>query len=348
MTPDYTKMSLHGRKAQELRKLHSNAVGEMLAPDIRPTNVVGLGLGIKWTGGQPTGEPAILVLVTHKAEAGSLKRKELIPPTIQGLKTDVVAVGAPFAGAATSGAPDQTLARRVRPVKGGYSIGHRNITAGTAATGVYDILPGGKISPASPGVGMPSKYYLLSNNHILANGNAAAIGDAILQPGPYDGGTLPDDQIATLSRFIPISFAPDIPLDQHANIVDAALAEIPCADIDRELHWIGRIRGWRPKASVAVGTTVQKVGRSSSYTVGRIIAVNVTIDISYGGGRSARFHDQFVTTAMSSPGDSGSLITTLDGVAVGLLCAGSPAATIVNQIENVRSLLWVEVAEQLM
>ena len=51
---------------------------------------------------------------------------------------------------------------------------------------------------------------------------------------------------------------------------------------------------------------------------------------------------------MSAPGDSGSLILTRDGnVAVGLLFAGSAVATIANQIENVRSLLRVEVAERI-
>jgi hypothetical protein len=38
----------------------------------------------------------------------------------------------------------------------------------------------------------------------------------------------------------------------------------------------------------------------------------------------------------------------LDNVAIGLLFAGSAVATIVNQIENVRSLLKVEVAEQIL
>jgi hypothetical protein len=214
------------------------------------------------------------------------------------------------------------------------------------STAVYDILPGGTISPPALGVGLPPRYYILSNNHILANGNRAAIGDPILQPGPFDGGKYPDDQIATLNRFIPISFAPEIPLEQHNNIVDAAVAVVACEDVDRELYWIGRVRGWRRRANVNVGTIVQKVGRSSAYTVGRITAINATLDIGYGGGKSARFHDQILTTPMSSPGDSGSLIMTLDGVAVGLLCAGSPATTVVNQIENVRAHVWVEIAEQ--
>ena len=99
---------------------------------------------------------------------------------------------------------------------------------------------------------------------------------------------------------------------------------------------------------MTVGTVVQKTGRTTNYTTGRITAVNATIDVGFGGGRVARFKEQIVTTNISAGGDSGSLVTTPDDVAVGLLFAGSGVATILNQIENVRSLLRVEVAEQIL
>src|SRR5438309_2051812 len=51
------------------------------------------------------------------------------------------------------------------------------------------------------GVGVGGRRVVLSNNHILANSNAARIGDPILQPGPADAGTR-DDTIATLERFV--------------------------------------------------------------------------------------------------------------------------------------------------
>ena len=62
----------------------------------------------------------------------------------------------------------------------------------------------------------------------------------------------------------------------------------------------------------------------------------------------ARFFDQIITTNISAGGDSGSLVLSLGNVALGLLFAGSSVATIVNQIENVRSLLRVEVAQQIL
>jgi hypothetical protein len=332
-----------------VQKAYSTAEGEILAPEKRRGNVIGFGAGVKWKNGQPTGEPALVALVTEKLERGQLSPADLVPPKLQDMQTDVLAIGYPFAGGGEPvEAGIQTLARRIRPAESGYSVGHFKITAGTIATCVYDILPGGTVSPPAHGIGIPPRYYILSNNHVLANSNDAALGDPILQPGPFDGGVDPADRIARLSRFIPITFQPPVPLAQHNNLVDAAVAEGQFHDLDREIYWIGYVRGWRRKANVTVGTIVQKTGRTTNYTTGRITTINATVDVGYGGGKVARFKDQIVTTNISAGGDSGSLVTTLDDVAVGLLFAGSSVATIVNQIENVRSLLRVEVAEQIL
>jgi hypothetical protein len=283
------------------------------------------------------------VLVTHKLAKEEVSAADLVPPKLADMQTDVLAVGYPVAGGGEPQAGVQTLTKSIRPAKGGYSVGHKNITAGTIATCVYDILPGGSSNPPVHGVGIPPKYFILSNNHVLANSNNANLGDAILQPGPYDGGTDPADRIATLTRFIPINFATGV-----GNLVDAAIAQGEFHDFDREIYWNGCVRGWRRKSSVSVGTLVKKTGRTTNFTTGRITTINATINVSYGGGKVGRFTDQIVTTNMSAGGDSGSLVTTLDNVAVGLLFAGSPTAMIANQIENVRSLLRVEVAEQIL
>ena len=185
---------------------------------------------------------------------------------------------------------------------------------------------------------------------MLANVNAAAIGDAILQPGPFDGGVQPADVIARLSRFVPIQLAPDVPIAAHNNLVDAAVAEGQFHDLDREVYWIGYVHGWRRRNEVVkmVGQVIKKTGRTTNFTTGRITVVNATVDVNYGGGKVGRYKDQIVTTAMSAGGDSGSLVMTLDNVAIGLLFAGSTQSTILNQIEHVRSLLRVEVAEQIL
>jgi hypothetical protein len=348
MKPDASKMQLTEAAAAQLAAAQTAAAGEFLEGARPRANVLGLGLGVKWTDGQPTGEPALVVLVNQKLPKESVAKSDLIPARLQDVQTDVLSIGEPFAGgAAPQDVEVETLAKRVRPARGGYSVGHKDITAGTIATGVYDLLPGATISPPAPGVGIPRKFYILSNNHVLADSNAAALGDAVLQPGPFDGGADPADRIARLSRFIPITFSPPVPLALHRNLVDAAVAEVQFHDLDREIYWSGPARAWRRKSLVLPGMIVKKTGRTTNFTTGRITVVNATVDVNYGGGRVARFRDQIITTAMSAGGDSGSLVTTLDNVAVGLLFAGSPVVTIANQIENVRAALRVEVAESL-
>lgn len=43
-----------------------DATSEFIEGDKARSNVVGMGAGVKWTNGEPTGEPAIVVLVSHK------------------------------------------------------------------------------------------------------------------------------------------------------------------------------------------------------------------------------------------------------------------------------------------
>jgi hypothetical protein len=340
------EMMLTAADASAVEKAHASVLETYLQPDSPRANIVGVASGIKWTGGEPTGKPAVLVLVTHKVDKAELAKEDQVPKTISAVPTDVLQVGYPVAGDGSLGAGTETLAARVRPASGGYSVGHFAITAGTIATGAYDILPGGSTSPPTHGVGIPPRYYILSNNHVLANVNAGVVGDPILQPGPFDGGTNPNDCIGSLSRFIPITLEPPVSRPLHRNLVDCALAEVNFHDLSREVYWSGYARGWRQRSGVAVGMVVKKTGRTTNFTTGRITAINATIDVGYPGGRVGRFLDQILTTNMSAGGDSGSLVMTLDNVVVGLLFAGSPLAMIANQIENVRSLLRVEVAEQ--
>lgn len=339
MPNDEKKMILSPKDAADAQGAQAAAVDQLLTPEQPLSNVVGVGLGIKWSNGQPTGKPAVLALVSQKLPKDELTSDSIIPSKINDLQTDVLAIGEPFAWQAEPEVSIELLARRVRPASGGYSVGHRSITAGTIGTCVYDRQGSGS-NPA----GIPRRYYILSNNHVLANSNRANPGDPVLQPGPFDGGTDPTDRIARLSRFIPITFEPPVPRALHRNLVDAAVAEGQFHDLKREIHWVGHLRGWMPRAQVRTGLMVHKTGRTTNYTTGRVTAVNATIDVNYGGGQVARFRDQIVTTNMSSGGDSGSIVADrADNLAVGLLFAGSPVATILNQIQHVRALLRIEI-----
>ena len=331
-------------------------------------NVVGVGLGSKISDAKgDTGQPCITALVSTKLPKELLSKSDLVPTSIGKNKvaTDVVEVGDLFAGdrddrfmgdvsvlerpgvadepyetpltepqeqPVIQAATPTSLTRRVRPAEGGYSVGHYRVTAGTLGTCCYDL---------SPFPSTPSKYYILSNNHVLANSNAANIGDPILQPGRVDGGIYPRDMIARLSRYVPIRFWTST--SKPINYVDAAVAEGNLQDLDREIYWCGYIK--KLYTAPKVGDILQKCGRTTGFTTGKVTAINATVDVNYGSGRVARFARQIVTTPMSAGGDSGSVVLHRNEEAVGLLFAGSSSATIINNILYVQSMLRVRVHE---
>lgn len=158
-------------------------------------NVVGVMSGREHKNGQATERDAVCVLVKEKLPMVQLADEDLVPRNFlengQEIPTDVIEVGEIRA----------LHKAKHRPLLPGTSIGHFAITAGTL--GIV-VVRGGQ-------------EYILSNNHVLANENDAQAGDAILQPGPHDGGT-ENDKVAELVSFVPISF-------NSVNKIDAALAK---------------------------------------------------------------------------------------------------------------------------
>jgi hypothetical protein len=308
-------------------------------------NVVGCGIGYKVTGGQQTDVLSLVISVTHKVHASALGPEDLVPPDVDGIRTDVVETGRLRA---FQGPKD-----RWRPVvPPGVSVGHYRISAGT-----FGCL-----------VRRGEEVFVLSNNHVLANMNQASEGDAILQPGPADGGTA-DDRIAELADFVPLDFGTSEPVCPVAgllatalsglaallgsshrlrairqtpgvNRVDAALARPLSPDlVSNEILYIGAPSG---VAAAGLGTPVQKTGRTTGRTTGVITQIDATVRIDY-YGPTAVFDGQLVASAMSEPGDSGSAVLDEGRQVVGLLFAGSDAATIINPIADVLSALSVEI-----
>ena len=308
------------------------------------SNVVAAGVGYKITGGQKTSTLSIVCSVTKKLAASQLSSKDLVPDSLDATPSDVIETGIIRAL--------QSPTEKHRPAPGGVSIGHRDITAGTLGCLVKK----------------DGRFVILSNNHVLANSNAAEIGDSILQPGPHDGGRYPDDHIADLEQFIPINLtgAPsDCPvatgtanflnsiarlfgssvqlqaIDQQAteNLVDAAIARpINPDDVKNEILEIGTIQG---AVEGELGMAIKKSGRTTGFTTGEIQQVDVSVNVQYGEGQIAQFTDQLMAGAMSQGGDSGSAVLDDSNNLVGLLFAGSDTSTIMNRIQNVFSELGV-------
>ena len=123
------------------------------------------------------------------------------------------------------------------------------------------------------------------------------------------------------------------------NLVDAAIAApIEASDVVDKILDIGTITG---VARAGLGDAVKKSGRTTGLTTGEILQVDVTVDVSYGAGKVARFTDQLLSGPMSAGGDSGSAVLNDEDQLVGLLFAGSDNTTIFNRIDNVFSALGV-------
>ncbi|MGI9861416.1 hypothetical protein SDD30_08540 [Moorella naiadis] len=313
-------------------------------------NVVGVGKGYKSVRGEVTKKPALIVLVEKKLPANRLERGARVPQVLDEAETDILEVG------------ELRLLGRTdyrRPAQPGMSIGHYKITAGTFGAVVKDRKTGEPL--------------ILSNNHVMANisngrDGRAKIGDPILQPGPYDGGTS-EQVIGYLERFIPIN-----PVVQEvtctralrlekilnrlvhlvrpyyqvrmqkitavANIVDCAVARPVKKDAIRpEILDLGTVKGVREPQ---IGMEIVKSGRSSGITRSTVKVLQATVKVVLEEGLTGLFSDQFVTGPIAQPGDSGSLILDKENYAVGLLFAGSDQTTVGNYIQNVLDRLEVE------
>jgi hypothetical protein len=83
-----------------------------------------------------------------------------------------------------------------------------------------------------------------------------------------------------------------------------------------------------------VGMGVQKCGRTTGYTTGKVIALHGEFTIGYNAG-PIKFTDCIVTSSMSQGGDSGSVILDHNSNAVALLFAGSAKVTLAHPIKYV-------------
>jgi hypothetical protein len=295
--------------------------GSNVAPD---QNVVGVGVGEQIVDGMPTGVMAVKFFVRLKYGEHELSRSSLLPKAIAGLPVDVEETGL-FRRFKT---PMPNPKTRIRPAQPGCSIGFRDpadqfIMAGTFGAVVKD----------------SAGQYILSNNHVLADESRLPAGAPIFQPGLLDGGNINTDQIAALSKFIPLLPA--------GNKVDCAIAKIAAANlVSKEVLHIGAPTG---PAAAAIDMRVHKFGRTTSYRVGTIKSINTDVTVGYETGNFV-FHEQIIIVgssgqAFSAAGDSGSLILERGtNKAVGLLFAGSSSHTIANHIGDVLQALQVTLA----
>jgi hypothetical protein len=207
------------------------------------------------------------------------------------------------------------------PLLIGCSVGHSKTTAGTLGCFVE---VEGRSGPC-----------VLSNNHVLADENRAALGDPIRQPGPSDGGESPLDDVAMLSKFVALTTT-------GKNLIDGAVASLAegVAGDFHTLAGLGTLNGLRPDP-LDGEEIVFKIGRTTGVTQGRISAFEIDdVWIKYDIGVIGFDRQIEIAPAEKGPfslgGDSGSLVVDENLRAVGLLFAGNDVdITYANPLQTV-------------
>lgn len=202
-----------------------------------------------------------------------------------------------------------------------------------------------------------SNFYILSNNHVLAESDQGAVSDAIIQPGLVDTGctqypgNIPTPtngtgaairSIATLQYWVPL-------IDASAN-VDAALANTTSANVDTSGSIIALGAGGGGTSQIAAAPPVAgtgevltaanlnnihvaKSGRTTGLTCSTVDSIDASIKVSYykDAAETQFYVSKTYTNQITMPGnyfsdagDSGSLVVdTSNAQPVGLFYAGS-------------------------
>jgi hypothetical protein len=268
----------------------------------RATNLIGVGFGAKESRDGLTGTLAVRVYVTRKLPKGSLPRQYRVPSAVNGMPTDVIAIG--------------RIRYHERPVAFGASISRADGEAGSL--GCVVSLPG------------KSDRYLLSAAHVLAPDARARIGDAIVEPARTQGGTEP---IANLSDFEPLRG------DGEPNEMDAAIARL-VRKSDVRLT-IPVIHDPRPDViDPVVFQSARKFGAATGHRLG--IVLDLSADVPVGSpGVDPLLYKCVIQIAgcelpFSAGGDSGSLVVdALSNRPLGILFGGQAYRSFVTPMQRI-------------
>jgi hypothetical protein len=169
-------------------------------------NIIGAGIAEKTTEGAPVGKLGLCFYVKKKLPKSKLASDHMLPPVIAGgdgkaIFTDVYEIGVVV----------PQINKAASPIRSGFSVGHKNITAGTVGALVN----------------LGKKRCILSNSHVLADSGRGKKGDAVLYPGRSDGGKIDNNIVAKLQTFKAFDKK-----GTFTNSIDAALAEIIADHLD--------------------------------------------------------------------------------------------------------------------
>jgi len=270
-------------------------------------------------------EDRVYYLVTEKKEKEELNEKEIIAEKVlvspfKKKETKVIEIGEVKA---------QAFRKKYRPLVGGCEIqpiGTNWVGTLGALCRTYKIgnksnyLFGNyKDLLERHGLGhiLKEVHYGLTNAHVICkNIGNPSLDEEIRQPAT--GGKVG----FTISA---------VPLNQDTNYVDAALMELITEMEPKQLGGIGVIKGI---TRATKGLPIRKFGRTTGYTEGEVRFLNAQVNVTYPSGMK-KFSGVIIATRMSDGGDSGSLVVSKGGMAVGLIFAGSSEASMIIPITTI-------------
>jgi len=307
-----------GPKPESLDALESRHV-ERVRTIFEDPNIVAVGITEKQTENTKTGELGLCFYVEKKLAKAKVKSNRLIPPVLS-----VADRSAVFTDVQQIGKVRPQINKRKSPLRSGFSVGNSSDTGTLGAI-----------------VKKGSKFFVLSNSHVLAKSGKGKPGDDIIYPGEVD--TSGKRQIvASLAHVLPFKAGNDF-----LNRVDAALAEVRAEFID-EIDF--SIRGAKSPLATTDPVRGMKIvmrGRTSGNSEGVVDDVHFSVILPYPGIGKVGFIDQVKCTRYSKPGDSGSIIVdNKSGKIVGLHFAGSDDGSVFNPISEVMKVFKFRLAER--
>ncbi|MDO5735926.1 MAG: hypothetical protein Q4P15_05580 [Propionibacteriaceae bacterium] len=326
------------QRRADIRPVKEAMEDELLA---RP-GVVGVDIGEKITSGEPTGEVGIIVYVKEKKKEGLLSEAELVPTTMEGVRTDVQELVIELQPVMQLMQENVRVDTTAYPsLRGGISMGpSRSVRLGppeVPVTGEYTFVGtlGALVRDRVSGDAMA-----LTNFHVACVNDGWQVGDRMVQPGIPDGGDPATGEFGSLARA------------QLTEGTDGAVISIdPASEWEPTVEEVGDVAGTSP---AILGAAVQKRGRTTGLTFGVVGSTDATLSLDYGDGigehtlrRQIRIDTDTVRSdRFSQQGDSGSAVMDMDHHVIGLLFGGSTdgSTTFANPITVALDELDVELA----
>lgn len=193
---------------------------------------------------------------------------------------------------------------------------------------------------------------IISASHVLAMNNTAKKGEAILHPGSPDGPRVLENKIGTLANYTYLVHYQDEDDDSDPlNTEDIALVKPDDPDRVPSTNMVPNPKDPTSRIKLKecfpaerlfehVGEEVFKQGRTTGFTSGILdVASVMNYPIQLPDGKVYAYKDLAVvknsgSKQFSQPGDSGSMVYTADGKALGLVVGGSPDYTFLSPLSS--------------